>query len=238
MARIEFRNATIRFVDGYSAAGLINDVAIAAGDTALIVSGFTGILPVGARFTLVGVDQKYTITSTSETSGNTTTINFTPPLAVAAGIPTNASAVTVTGRTLEIKVGDGNCQFTENRNYTYDLDRGLLDSVRKGDEVPIDVSLDFVWEFLTALDGVLTPTISDVLHHRGAAANWISSSSDACEDFCFDIEIENEPPCGDQATEFITLPDFRWEQLPHSLTDAQVSMTGKCNATEALVSRL
>lgn len=169
--------------------------------------------------------------------GVTTNITFTPALKTAT-LPINNAALTFTGRTLEVKIGDGNCQFTENRNYTYDLDRGLLDTVRKGDEVPIDVSLDFVWEFLTALDGIVTPTISDVLHHRGPAADWESSSDDGCEDFCFDIEIEYTPPCGDQGSEIITLPDFRWEQLPHSLTDAQVSMTGKCNATEAIVGRL
>ena len=101
----------------------------------------------------------------------------------------------------------------------------------------MDISLDFVWENLTAISGAATPTISDVLHKRGAAADWVSSSEDPCEPYALDIEVEYAQPCGGQPTEYIMLPDFRWEDLPHSLTDAQVSMTGRCNATEALVSR-
>lgn len=169
--------------------------------------------------------------------GVTHQVTFTPALATGE-LPINNDALTFTGRTLSIKIGDGNAQFTENREFIYDLDRGLLDTVREGNQVPLDVSLDFIWEFLTAIDGATTPTISDVLHHRGAAAAWVSSSDDPCEPFALDIEIEHTPPCGGAPVEVTTLPDFRWEALPHSMTDAQVSMTGRCNATEALVLRL
>lgn len=237
MARIEFKNATVRLLDGHSNSGAVNDTP-ANGDTSLVVSGITGIIPVSCRFTFAGVDKVYTITSTVETGSDTTTINFTPALATADTIPGGSAAITFNGRSLSIKVGDGNLQFTENREFIYDLDRGLLDTVREGNQVPLDVSLDFVWEFLTAISGATTPTISDVLHHRGAAAAWESSSDDPCEPFALDIEIEHVPACGSAETELITLPDFRWEALPHSMTDAQVSMTGRCNATEALILRL
>ncbi len=183
------------------------------------------------------------LTATAETGvqsrpgGVTNNITFTPVLATADGLPVDGGVVTFSGRSLEVKVGDGNLEFTENRNFTYDLDRGRLDTVRQGDEAPIDVTLDFVWENLTALPDVDTPTIEDVLHKRNAAADWVSSSDDPCEPFCIDIEVEYVPPCGETGTEFITLPEFRWNSLPHSIGDAQISMTGQCNATEALVSR-
>jgi hypothetical protein len=183
------------------------------------------------------------LTATAETGtqtqpgGVTYGITFTPVLATADGLPVDGAAIAFSGRSLEVKVGDGNLEFTENRNFTYDLDRGRLDTVRQGDEAPMDVTLDFVWENLTALPDVDTPTIEDVLHKRGAAADWESSSDDPCEPFCIDIEIEYVPPCGETGTEFITLPEFRWATLPHSIGDAQISMTGQCNATEALVSR-
>lgn len=170
--------------------------------------------------------------------GSTWNLTFTPALATADGIPADSAVMMFTGRTLEIKIGDGNAEYTENRAFLYDLDRGELDTVRQDADVPMDVSIDFVWEFLTAISGAETPTISDVLHRRGPAASWKSAASDdTCAPFCIDIEIEYAPPCGGANTEFITLPEFRWESLPHSLTDAQVSMTGKCNSTEALISR-
>lgn len=169
--------------------------------------------------------------------GVTHDITFTPAFKTATGVPSDDAVITVTGRTLEINIGDGAAEYTENREFTYDLNRSLLDAVRQGNDIPMDVSLDFVWDFLTAIDGADTPTISDVLHRRGAASGWKTSSSDICEPYAIDIEIEHTPPCGGDAAETITLPDFRWESLPHNLVDAQISMTGRCNATEALVVR-
>lgn len=337
MARIELKNATLRFRDGYSNTAAVNQPADAPanGDDSLVLDtlGTSNVIPVSSIFTIAGVDQKYTVTATDAnaqldidlddasagtftisvngaassaiafgaiqsaiqsavdaitdvdsgdflvtkvaelitvkaiTSGNygniavtlafdgasltataetgvqsrpggvTNNITFTPDLATADGLPADGTVLTFGGRSLEIKVGEGNCEFTENREFIYDLDRDRLDVVRQGAEIPMDVSLDFVWELLTAIDGADTPTISDVLHHRGAAADWVSSSADPCEAFAIDIEIEHELPCSEEPIEYITLPDFRWESLPHSLSDAQVSMTGRCNATEALISR-
>lgn len=334
MARIELRNSTIRFRDGYSNTAALDDSPV-SGATSVDIDtlGVSGVIPVSSRFTIVGSSKVHTVTGSNgnatleidldsgtgnftisvngQASGNiahdanvgtiqtavdgisgvdpgdfivsiptagevlvvanptgafantpvtlaaslgslvggsptssqtdpggvTNSITFTPAFLTATGIPTDGAAINFGGRSLEIKVGDGNLEFTENREFLYDLDRGKLDTVRQGNDIPMDVALDFVWEHLTAIDGVPTPTISDVLHRRGAASNWVSSSDDSCEPFAIDIEVEYAPPCGDQPTEFITLPDFRWEGLPHNITDSQVSMTGRCNATEALVSR-
>jgi hypothetical protein len=52
-------------------------------------------------------------------------------------------------KTLEVKIGEGNITWTEKRNMEYTLDRGQLDTVREGDEVPVDVKIDLVYEFLT-----------------------------------------------------------------------------------------
>ena len=164
-------------------------------------------------------------------------VTFTPAMATADGIPADDAVITITGRTLEIKVGDGNVGFTESREYNYDLDRGVLDAVRQGNDVPLDVTLDMVWEELTAISGADTPKPEDVLHRRGPAAGWKSSSSDACEPYAIDVEVEHAPPCGGTGAEDITLPDYRWESLDYSATDAQVSTTGRCNATSALVAR-
>ena len=167
--------------------------------------------------------------------GFTHDLTFTP-VAPTGGF-TDSVAVTHTGRQLEVKIGDGNLTYTENREFLYDLNRGVLDTVRQGDDIPMDVTLDFVWEFLTAITGATTPTIEDVFKFRGPASGWESSSADACEPKALDIEVEHEQPCLNVDKEFITLEDFRYETLDHNADDAAISSTGRCNKVGATVAR-
>ena len=179
-----------------------------------------------------------TVVVTTPVAGGTPhNISFTPPLLTADGIPANDAAITFAGRTLEINIGSGKLSYSEKKNLTYELNRGSLDTVRAGDEQPVEVSMDFVWDFLTALTDAPVPTIEDVLKKRGGAATWESSSADPCEPYAVDLEVEYLPPCGGVQREIITLPDFRYESLDHNFTDATVSTSGKCNVVEASVVR-
>jgi hypothetical protein len=120
----------------------------------------------------------------------------------------------------------------------YKLDKGELDTVREGDDVPMDVKLDAVWEFLRASSGS-TPTFEDAFKNRGEASGWTSADTDdPCAPYAVDIEIEYVPPCGGEDREFIVLPSFRYEQLDHNAKDATIAVSGKCNAREAVVSRV
>ena len=137
---------------------------------------------------------------------------------------------------LEVKIGEGNLTYSEKRNMQYILDRGALDEVREGDEVPVDVSMNFTWEYLRGSVG--TPTIEEALKNIGEAAAWESSDADACRPYAVDIKILYKPTpvaCGDQ--EVIILSDFRWEDLNHDLRGGAVAVTGKCNVTQATVTR-
>jgi len=137
---------------------------------------------------------------------------------------------------LEVKIGEGNLSYTEAKNIEYTLDRGLLDEVREGDQVPVDASLDFVWEYLKGSGGI--PSVEDALKKRGEAASWVSSDPDACRPYAVDLEIQYSPQpaaCGDM--EVITLQDFRYESLEHDLRGGAVAVAGKCNVTEASVVR-
>ncbi len=235
MAQVELRHATIRIIDGHSNTGAVNDTP-ANGDTTLTVDTIVGIIPTFALFTIAGANRTYQVTGHSETMGNTTSITFTPALATADGIPANDAVITFRGRALEVVVGEGNLTYTESREVEYVLDRGNLDTVREGDQVPVAVNLDFVWDFITASTGE-TPTIEDAIKQIGEAADWESSDSDECALYAVDLEIEYIPPCGGTEREFILLSDFRWDDLEHNLDDAQIAMTGRCNVTQASVSR-
>ena len=139
---------------------------------------------------------------------------------------------------LEIKIGEGNLTFVERVEREYSRDKGLLDTVRNGDQQPVDVNLEFVWEWLKADTGE-PPTPIDALKRRGTAAAWLSSSSDSCEPYCVDIEIYIDADCDDGTRpEVILLPDFRYEELNYDLSAGQVAVTGKCNVTDATVTRV
>jgi len=243
VARIELRYATIRIKDGLSGSAAVNDaMGGAMGDTTLPIDTIvlntttTTKVPIGARFTVAGETGSpvHTVTARTPTdSGPTTEITFTPALASAAA---DDVVLTFLPQQIEVKVGDGNLTYSEHKTYNYDLDRGDLDVVREGDQVPMDVTLDMVYEHVTAGTGEeITPV--DALKRLGGAAEWVSSSGDLCEPYAVDIEVEHTPPCGTSDIEITLFPDFRWDDLDFDLREATISATGRCNATQPTVTR-
>lgn len=202
-------------------AGTLTDLAVAVtADYALLTGG------TGAALTTVYA------------GGVTHDITFTPAL-VTGDLPLDDGVITFTGRTSEVRIGDGNITYTQAREFNYELDRGELDTVTTGDDQPMEVTVDFVWEFLRAIEGSNSPTPDDVLNRRGEAADWESSdSADPCAPFSIDIEVDNQPPCGNIPGERIVFPKFRWESLPHNVSDSQISVTGRCNVTEPIIERI
>lgn len=242
MARIELREATIRIKDGLSGTGAVNEMTPASAatdldvDTLVLNTTDTDLVPVGARFTIAGETGTpiHTVTArTPATAGPTTNITFTP--ATAAGVADNA-VITFLPQQIEVTLGDGNLTWTVNKEYEYLLDRGNLDTVREGDQVPMDVVLDSVYEFITT---GTSETISpyDAMNQEGGAVDWVSSSADACEPYCVDIEIEHTPSCGTAQTETTLLPDFRYDTLDVDLDAATISFTGRCNVVKPTVTR-
>jgi len=169
--------------------------------------------------------------------GNTKQITFTPAITTTTGVPADDAAITFSGRTLEVTIGEGNLTYTESREVEYVLNRGNLDTVREGDQVPVSINLDFVWDFITAISGAETPTLEDAMKQIGGAADWESSDADECALYAVDLEIEYVPPCGSAYRERILLADFRWDDLEHNIDEAQVSCTGRANVTQAAVTR-
>jgi len=147
-------------------------------------------------------------------------------------------SLAATLKEIEVKIGEGNLTYSENRNIEYILDRGNLDDVREGDQVPLDVSFDFQWEYIVGSSGSAIPTVEEALKGTGEAAAWVSTDSDACRPFAVDLEITYAPvpsTCGDQ--EVITFSDFRYETLDHDLREGTISCAGKCNVTTATAVR-
>lgn len=237
MGWFDLKRAEVYIKDGFSGTAAVNDAGgVGIGDSNVIVDGYVGIVPVGVQFTFASHATIYTVTSTVETSGNTTTINFSP---VATAVAADNNVITFKPRQLKLRVGEGNVNYTEKRAVEYKKDRGKITSegVRLGDEEPMDVSFDIWWDFITASTGE-TPTIEDVLKQRGEAADWMSTAADPCTPYCVDIHIQYTPDCTDADKELIVLKEFRHEQLSHDLKAGNISATGKCLILEAEATRV
>lgn len=134
---------------------------------------------------------------------------------------------------IDVKVGEGTLNYTERKPRQYLRDRGLLSDIRDGDEEPVDVTIDCIWEFIT---GDADVTIEDALKQRNVASAWESTDSDLCNPYAVDLIIDYHP-CASSKGELITLSDFRYEQIAHDAKAGTLNVTGKCNITEAAVER-
>jgi hypothetical protein len=246
MARIELKHCTVRFKDGLSGAGAVNEPTTAPVatdttfdlDTVVLNTADTDLVPVGARFTIDGetdATQVHVVTARTPTdSGPTTNIEFSP--ALGAGTYADGGVLTFVNQQIDIKIGDGNITYTENNNYEYETDKGSLDTVREGDEAPMDVNVDFVYEYITSGTGeAITPM--DAIKRKGGAAEWVSASADPCEPYAIDIEVEFIPACGGAEIETTIFPDFRPDSKEVDFGEAAVSVSGRCNALEPTVTR-
>lgn len=245
MARIELKNTVITMKDGLSGTGAINEPTTAPVatdtefdiDTVVLNSTVTDQVPIGARFTVDGetdATQIHTVTARTPDPGSTTNIVFTP--ALGAGTYVDGGVVTFLNQQIEIKIGDGNLTYTEQNEYNYDLDRGALDTVRAGDQVPMEVSLNFIYEWITTGTGEsITPM--DAIKQKGGADEWVTSSSDPCEPYSVDISVLYTPYCSAAETETTLFPEFRSENREVDFGEANISVTGRCNAVEPTVTR-
>ncbi len=243
MARIELRDALIYIQDGLTGNASVNEASPGANDTDVDIScpvlntDDTALGPVGARFTVSTANNttEYIVTARTPTDASpTTNITFSPVWGTPT--PANADIITFLPQQIEVKIGEGNVTYTESKEYDYLLDRGDLDTVREGDQQPMDVSIDFVYEHVTTGTSE-NITVVDALKQQSDASEWVSSSNDLCEPYSVDIVIDHVTPCGSEENEMTTLPDYRYESLEFDLSEATISTSGRCNVIEASVSR-
>lgn len=211
----------------------------AAAVTTVVDTGAGAVIAVGDVVTFTNADPnqqdttEYTVTAKIDATF-TTSITFTPGLVVA--VQDNA-VVDVLPHDLEVRLGDGNFSFTEKKAREYKKNRGKLDSVRNGDEDPLEVKLDFAWIFIKSSTGE-DLTVEDVLKQQGQASTWVTAGVDPCEPYCVTMRIKYVPPCSNFKDEIIDLAEFRYEELQHDTKTAMIACTGKCNLTAPTVTRV
>lgn len=253
MPKQSLKNARLYLEDGSASASVISSIANFVCDTADTSGHFTNgsavaqtlnaegadapFVQVGSVFTTGGTD--YVITGISGDGSAADAVTFTGTLAAATTSVTGIVAQAA-NRSLEIKVGDGSLTYSEKVEREYELDRGNIDTVRDGDDQPLEVNCAFMWEWLKADSMDIAPTVRDVLTRSGLAWNWMSAASDPCEPFAVDFRVDIEAECAGSniKNERLTFPDFRYENIDGDLSSGQVSFAGKCNTTQPVIERL
>lgn len=143
----------------------------------------------------------------------------------------------VTPNEIEVTVGEGNLTWSVKNPLEYRKNRGKLGSVRNADEEPVEVTLEAEFDNVIS-NGAEAVTVTEALTKTGAAATWVTTSSDACEPYAVNLIVEFEPECDDGTyAERITFPDFRPDNRDYDVGAGQISIPGKCNATDVTVER-
>lgn len=141
---------------------------------------------------------------------------------------------------VELIIGEGNLTYQEFNEMEYKKNRGKLANVRKGDEKPVEVSMDFRWDKLKSDSGAGTPTPKEILTQTGLASTWVTAGPDPCEPYAIILQILNTPICAsgtgaESEKELITIGPFRPESFNHDPKTGQVQCSGKANVTAATV---
>lgn len=137
-----------------------------------------------------------------------------------------------TPKSITVTVGEGNLTYSVSRTIEYILDRGNLDLVREGDQVPCSVTFDLVYEFYTSdTAGGEAVTPAEAIQCVGSAvtAGWTTTGADACEPYAVDIVVEYNITCGTTKDETLTFSEFRYEKLDFDIKAGTISASGSCN---------
>ena len=235
---VDDKNWLPTVVDGALLTGATGSVLLNCGvQTTVLNSDDPDLIPVGARFTVVGEAglPVHTVTARDNAPSDASTLRvaFTPVL---ASVVSEADVINFLPQRLEIKIGDGDLNWTEGREMIYDLDRDTLDTVRQGADQPLEIDLAFTFEYVTTQSGqAITPV--DAIKRIGEATEWVSSSSDLCEPYCVDVYVIHCVPCGTDEDQDLLFQDFRYESLEYSIRDASIAVSGRCNVTDVVTTR-
>lgn len=137
---------------------------------------------------------------------------------------------------ITLMLGEGVFNYSTRRTVEAVKSRGVLDTVREGDQEVVDCNFQFVWIEITASTDD-PPTPEDVFERVGEASDWVSTSPDPNAPFSVDIRIVLTSPCTEFEDQTIDLTWFNYQELAHSLKDGVVDVKGFANMTRPTVTR-
>jgi hypothetical protein len=136
---------------------------------------------------------------------------------------------TGTPNELELKMDDGTLQWTVARDIQVKLDRGEIDYLKEGDEVPMKIQIEGRFAAIKSSSGDLV-TPFEFLTKTGGASAYLSTAA-VCAADAVDIVVEFDHNCGTTVQdEIITFSDFTYEEIGGDFKDGTLSISGICNA--------
>ena len=148
---------------------------------------------------------------------------------------------TGTPEELAIKFDEGNLTFDVTKNREYVKDRGVLDSVRDGDQEPMSVAFQGRFNAIKASTGN-DITVMEFLNNTNAETTLVSVGQ-VCDPFAVDIVLTFDhsdcvPGVGNVVQdEEIVFEEFRFEGIGGDFKAGQISVTGKCNRVLPVATR-
>ena len=134
---------------------------------------------------------------------------------------------------IAVALGEGSVTWSEKKTMEYILDGGLLENgaVRQGDEVPLELSFESMFDYVISDAGTHTPY--EILMNVGGG--YTSTDDDGCNAPSCDIELAYEPDSGCGVDEFIQFLLFRCEDCQFDPKGGKISFSGKCAVTAATI---
>jgi len=120
---------------------------------------------------------------------------------------------TTTPETLEIPYCEGDFSYTETEEFINILDRGVLDHVRQGNQVPVSWSFSFKFREWKADSGA-SPSPIDCMKQRNEASAWVSVAQDG-EPYAFGMTYEVANPDSNGKKETLTFDKCRAAEVAY-----------------------
>lgn len=137
---------------------------------------------------------------------------------------------------IDVKIGEGDLSWSEKRQLDAVKSRGNLDTFRENEQVPLELSVVAIWEFIASASGEPI-TVEDALKRRNGASAWVSASPDALAPYCVNLAVIHTPPCSGVLKETVTFPQCHYIEIASSVKDGTLAIKLTCNCTEPTVTR-
>lgn len=155
---------------------------------------------------------------------------------------------------LVLRMGQSSLQWGEPLSPRYELDRGLLDDVRHGDEQPVDLTIEGKFTFGVSR-GAENKTIHEIIRGKDRGNNqnthgkvtmvgimepWLVANG--CPPYAISVEVHNNPnilcPNSSAYGEAHLFRYFRCENPQVNFDTGMVNLSGKCNVTQPIERRV
>jgi len=131
---------------------------------------------------------------------------------------------------LGFRFGNGNFSYSLRREFNYIPERGRMENstMTEGDEVPMDIQFNGVYETLYGDDN--SPSIYELLMGRGDCAGWAGLGDNPCEPYAVSLVLVNDPlirvpTCGEG--EILLFENFFCAQADPDLSAQEYSFQGQ-----------